>query len=385
LTLPVARSPAACRNRGMADFDAIAVGGGLAGAAFALELARRGVRVAVIERTGGPSLKVCGDFLSREAQELLGYLGLDTAALGAANVKALRLVTGERQATGSLRFAACGLSRLRLDEALLSKAQAAGAELIRGEAATALEPAGNSVRVRVGATMIGARCAALATGKHNLRGLPRGPGTMTAMKIQLELTRAASAALDGVVQLVSYRGGYIGACNVEDGAATICWLLDERAMQEHGADWRANLEHIGRQSSAIGDLLSGARYLSHRPAAVSAIPYGYMRRSVIAANVFPLGDQLGVIPSFTGDGTSLALSSGVEAARAVLAGGGAAAFQAGYLARIRTQFLWARAVEMTFRYAPARNFGVGAVALAPGLVGLIASLTRVRGIAALTG
>ncbi len=369
----------------MADFDAIAVGGGLAGAAFALELARRGKRVAVIERAGGPALKVCGDFLSREAQELLEHLGLDTAALGAVGIKALRLVTGERRATANLPFVACGLSRLRLDEALLARAQAAGAELIRGEAATALEPSGQDVRVRVGDKSYEARCAALATGKHNLRGFPRGPGTKTAMKISLSPTREATAALDGIVQLVSYRGGYIGACNVEDGAATICWLLDERVMQELGADWRAHLDHIGRLSSALGDLIAGARFLSPRPAAVSAIPYGYVRRAVIARNVYPVGDQLCVIPSFTGDGTSLALSSGLAAARAVLGARPADEFQADFFARIRAQFLWARAVEATFAYAPARAFGVGAIAVAPGLVGLIANLTRVRGIAGLTG
>ena len=85
------------------------------------------------------------------------------------------------------------------------------------------------------------------------------------------------------MQLVSYRGGYIGACNVEDGAATICWLLDERAMRELGPDWRVQLDHIARQSSAIGDLLAGARFLSAKPAAVSAIPYGYVRHAAIAA------------------------------------------------------------------------------------------------------
>ena len=369
----------------MADFDAIAVGGGLAGAAFALELARSGARVAVIERTGGPSLKVCGDFLSGEAQELLAHLGLDLAVLGAASIKALRLVTGERRATGNLPFLACGLSRLRLDEALLAKAQAAGAELIRGETATALEPAGKNVRVRIGDRSFEAQCGALATGKHNLRGWPRGAGTRTAMKISLVPTREAAAALDGIVQLVSYRGGYIGACNVEDGAATICWLLDAPAMQELGPDWRAHLDHIARQSSALGDLIAGARFLSQRPAAVSAIPYGYVRRATIAPNVFPLGDQLCVIPSFTGDGTSLALSSGLAAARSVLGGLSAGEFQADFLARIRAQFLWARAVETTFRYAPARSFSVGAIAVAPGLVGLIAGLTRARGIAGLTG
>ena len=205
------------------------------------------------------------------------------------------------------------------------------------------------------------------------------------MKISLVPTREATAALDGIVQLVSYRGGYIGACNVEDGAATICWLLDARAMQELGPDWRAHLDHIARQSSAIGDLIAGARFLSQRPAAVSAIPYGYVRRAVIPQNVFPLGDQLCVIPSFTGDGTSLALSSGLAAARAVLGGRPSSEFQADFLARIRAQFLWAKAVEATFRYAPARSFGVGAIALAPGIVGLITNLTRVRGIAGLTG
>jgi flavin-dependent dehydrogenase len=368
----------------MADFDAIAVGGGLAGAAFALELARSGKRVAVIERASGPALKVCGDFLSGEAQELLAHLGLDLAALGATEITRLRLVNGERRATGELPFVARGLSRLRLDEALLMRAQAAGAELIRGEAVTAVEPVDGMVRVRVGGKSYEGRAAALATGKHNLRGFPRSSGTQTAMKITFQPTPANFAALDGIVQLVSYRGGYIGACNVEDGAVTICWLREERDMQALGSDWRAHLDDIAGQSSALGDLLSGARFLSPRPAAVSAIPYGYVRREVIAANLFPLGDQLCVIPSFTGDGTSLALSSGLAAASAVLGGEAAGKFQRDFLARIRAQFLWARAVETTFRYAPARVFGVGAISLVPGLVGLITNLTRVRGIAGLT-
>ena len=369
----------------MREFDAIAIGGGLAGTAFALELARQGLRVAIVERTATPTLKVCGDFLSREAQELLAYLGVDVRELGAAHVSRLRLVSGAHSATAELPFTAAGLSRLRLDETLLQRAQAAGAEIIRGGGATALVRGADEVRVSAGDLVLRARSAALATGKHNLRGFPRGPGSSTAYKIQLSLSPAAARDLRDVVQLVSYRGGYVGACSVEEGSATICWLMDRLAMREVGPDWRAHLAWIARQSARAGDLLSGARFASDRPAAVSAIPYGYMRTAVIAPDIFPLGDQLCVIPSFTGDGTSLALSSGLAAARAVLDGRGAGTFQADFLARIRAQFLWARAVEATFAYAPARTFGVGAVALAPGIVGLIASLTRVRGIAALTG
>jgi len=369
----------------MGDYDAIAIGGGLAGSAFALELARQGARVAVIERTPAPTLKVCGDFLSREAQELLAYLGLDTAALGAAGIATLRLVSGERWAAADLPFAAAGLSRLRLDEALLRAAQTAGAEVMRGQAVTALAADGKMVRVRAGGKTFRSGCAALATGKHNLRGWPRDPGAMTAFKVQLSLTPHAARALGGIVQLASYRGGYIGACTVEDGSATICWLMDACRMRELGPDWRAHLAYIARQSSAVGDLLLGARFLSARPAAVSGIPYGYRRRATIAPNVFPVGDQIAVIPSFTGDGTSLALSSGVAAAQAVLGGKPAGAFQREFLARTRAQFLWARGLDATFKSELSRTFSVAAIAALPSLAGLVASRTRLKGIDELTG
>ncbi len=372
-------------NLNGADFDCVAVGGGLAGAACALELARNGARVALVERTSAPTLKVCGDFLSTEAQALLGHLGIDIEAMGASRIPTLRLVTGARAAHAELPFAAAGLSRLALDEALLAKAAAAGAEVIRGAPVTALEPAGDGVRVRMGARVLTARAVALASGKHNVRGHPRRQGCMTAYKISLEPSNQAARALGGIVQLASYRGGYIGACNVEDGNATICWLMDAAAMRAVGADWRAHLDHLARQSSAIGDLLSGARYLSPAPAAVSGIPYGYTRRAAIAPNVYALGDQLCVIPSFTGDGTSLALSSGVAAAHAILDGVPAQRFQEAFLARARSQLLWASAVDATFKSAPARALTVAATAALPSLARLVVNLTRVRGVAELTG
>ena len=107
-----------------AALPAIAVGGGLAGAAFALELARSGRRVLVLERSRGPHHTVCGEFLSEEAQVVLGSLGLEPRALGATTITRFRLVKGERQATTRLPFAAAGLSRFRLDEALLGVAAA---------------------------------------------------------------------------------------------------------------------------------------------------------------------------------------------------------------------------------------------------------------------
>jgi hypothetical protein len=197
----------------------------------------------------------------------------------------------------------------------------------------------------------------------------------------LELSPHAARDLDGVVQLASYRGGYIGACNVEESMTPICWLLDASAVQKIGADWKTQLTWIEKQSQSVGDLLQGARFLSDRPAAITAIPYGYMRYSAVAPNVFPLGDQLCVIPSFTGDGTSLALSSGVAAAQAVIAGRTAEAFQRSFVHRVRGQFFWARAVEAAFKSAPLRALSIGAVGAMPKLAGLAVNLTRVKDVA----
>ena len=61
----------------MSEAASIVVGGGLAGSAFAIELARHGRPVIVLERTPGAHHKVCDEFLSAEAQALLERLGLN--------------------------------------------------------------------------------------------------------------------------------------------------------------------------------------------------------------------------------------------------------------------------------------------------------------------
>ena len=82
--------------------DAIAAGGGLAGTAFALELARHGANAMIIERTAGPHHKVCGDFLTDKAKGLLQHLGLDTGKLGGSRIDTLGLADKASEAKAPL-------------------------------------------------------------------------------------------------------------------------------------------------------------------------------------------------------------------------------------------------------------------------------------------
>jgi flavin-dependent dehydrogenase len=92
-----------------------------------------------------------------------------------------------------------------------------------------------------------------------------------------------------------------------------------------------------------------------------------------------------VIPSFTGDGTSLALASGIAAARAILAGEDARAFQRRLVASHRGQFRLASALDRLIATPLLRRLGMSAARHVPWAVTALAGATRLRGLDELIG
>jgi flavin-dependent dehydrogenase len=356
----------------------IVVGGGLAGAAFAIALARHGVRVIVLESSRSPRHVVCGEFLSGEAQILLRQLGLDPHPQGATSIARLRLVKGERHAVTDLPFAAAALSRYRLDELLLEAAAQAGAEVVRGTRVMRIEAGTGEVIVRDGERIWHAAAVGLATGKHSMRGFPRPSSPMVGFKMHLQ-SESAICDLARTVQLVFFRGGYVGACIVEDAILSLAWVMPDQSVRVVGSGWKEQRDYLARQSSRIGDLLVGARPLIERPVAVAAIPYGYLRRQSIASNIYPVGDQLAVIPSFTGDGIAIALYSGIAAARAFVAGQPAGTWQRQMVRRLQPQFRLAHGIGRLLEGPLMCGVSIAAARLMPSLVRSVAAATRLRG------
>jgi flavin-dependent dehydrogenase len=363
----------------MREAPYIVIGGGLAGAASALELARNGVPVVILESTRGPHHKVCGEFLSAEAQALVTYLGLDLDIHGASRISTLRLGHGKRCAESPLPFRGAGLSRYRLDQALLEAAEKAGAKLRRGVTVTQISAKEGSVSVKAGRERFEGRGAMLASGKHNIRRYPRALSDMVGFKLQLRVSSGALQQLEDIVQLVMFEGGYVGSCVVEDRLVTLCWVMHRAVLQRIGTDWTSQAGHLAAASALVGELLEGARPQWEKPVAVAGIPYGYLRRETIAPNVYPVGDQLAVIPSFTGDGMSIALYSGLAAAHSIVVGESGVEFQKRLTDRLRPQFRWAGLVNLLFETTGMHGFSVGLAAALPSLVTMIAQSTRVSG------
>ncbi len=367
----------------MSDIAAVVIGGGLAGSALAIELASHGRRVLILERTTVAHHKVCGEFLSAEAQDLLATLGLDVWRMGASPATHLSLEFGKQIVRVTLPFRAAGLSRFRLDQALIDAAARAGAEVRRGSNVTRLEYDTPPFAVHTATGRLTASHVALATGKHNLRGLPRPQTPNIAFKMHLWLGAAAMRTLDQLVHLSMFRAGYAGVCLVEDGIATVCWVVERAALgDEIPVAWSAHADFLAQRSAFFAALFDGAAPLWDRPVAVAAIPYGFLRGATICDAIYPVGDQLVVIPSYTGDGTSIALHTGVTAARAILDRRPASDFQAAAIAKLKPQIAWAKLANVAFVNATAQRMTATIARLAPWalpqVATLIANKTRVR-------
>jgi flavin-dependent dehydrogenase len=365
--------------------EVVVVGAGLAGSAVACHLARAVLAPLVLERDPQPRHAVCGEFLSVEAQAELATLGVDLDQYGASRITTLRLVHGGVVATADLPFTGRGLSRMVLDEVLRGEAVRAGARLVRGTPVRSVTAGTAGISLEAGRLgEIRTRTLFLASGKHDIRDVKRSNGRarddFIGFKTYFALAAPQRAALHGVVEIVLFAGGYAGLQLVEGGQANLCLLVTRSRFEQAGRSWDALLAGLCRESPLLAERLDGASALLDRPLAIYQIPYGFLHRprSSDMEGLFRLGDQVGVIPSLSGDGMAIALHSARLAASFYLAQGRtSAAFHQRVRADIGSQIRLAGALQTASRWRGGRRVLVEACRAYPALARRLALWTRI--------
>jgi menaquinone-9 beta-reductase len=362
------------------------IGGGPAGTAAAITLGLAGFQPVLVERTTGPTDKVCGDFLSIDAIQRARALGVDPVALGATPIDRIRLIHGKRTAETALPFPAFGLSRRVLDAALLLQAEHAGAIVQTGQTVRRIDRTHDGWLAQIARIdPIAASDVFLATGKHDLHGRPR-PGTdngAIGMKMYYDLAERQTASLTGAIELILYPGGYAGLQCVEGGRAVICIAVQRKRFHDAGSNWLGLLASISAVTPYLDDVLTGATPRLPRPLAVAGIPYGWLHTpdgtgSESSDGFFRLGDQAAVIPSLTGDGIAMALHSGKRAAQVWLDDGDAPAYHRRLARELGSQMRLARLLHGACMFGPLQPAVVRGAALFPGFLREAARGTRLR-------
>lgn len=345
------------------------VGGGLAGAAAGIDLARAGHAPLLIEREGCAHDKICGEFLSGEAVAALAGLGVEARSLGAVPITRVVINAGHRQAAARLPFPALSLSRRVLDEAMLARAAAVGVDVQRGVTVRGL--ADGVAHTTVGD--IAAPALLLATGKHDVRGCPRPDGPDEIGFKMYFRHPALSRRLAGTVAVTFFDGGYAGLQPVEGDRLNLCLLVNGAHYRELGS-WPALLARLVTEPALAA--LADAEPLLDRPLAISRVPYGHLAGPA-KDGLWRLGDQAAVIPSFCGDGMAIALESGRLAAAMLAQGAGAAQYQRELLSRTRRPVRLAMAALAVARHPVGRLAAMAGLSAIPGGLALLARLTRV--------
>jgi menaquinone-9 beta-reductase len=311
-------------------WEAVVVGAGPAGALAALQLARQGVRVLLVEKRAFPRWKVCGCCLNAQAQAVLAAAGAGALIDSQGGVPLRRLQLGHRGERATLALPdGRALSRERFDQALVQAAVEAGAHF-RERTAARLGPVDAEARTltlqRHGspqALAVRAQVVLVAAGLAH-RCLPAGEAG--APVIQRHARFGAGCVLAapeapypaGSIHMAIARQGYVGLVRREDGQLNLAAAFDRQALQTPDGPG------CGGAAAAARAVLTSAGFAipaGLEQARWQLTPALTRRAPMVAGERFlVLGDAAGYVEPFTGEGMAWALTAGAAAAPLVLAG-----------------------------------------------------------------
>lgn len=315
-----------------ARWDAVVVGGGPAGSSVALQLARGGARVLLLDRARFPRDKPCSEYLSPAATPILARLDpelitdIEHAAPG--RLYGMRVVAPDGTDVVG-RFAArhrfptpapygYALPRTVLDTLLLRAAARAGvvveeaspvAELLYDQGAVAgVVTGGRAIRARVTIGADGLR--SLVARRLGLRhaGPPRR------FAFTAHYTGVAGMRETGEMHIG--RPGYVGLGPVGSGVTTVALVLPlEEAVRRAGA-LRTGLRPELERFPALRGRFDGATMVR---AVLATGPFAQWSRHAVApgGGALLVGDAADFFDPFTGQGLYSALR-GAELAAATL-------------------------------------------------------------------
>jgi flavin-dependent dehydrogenase len=295
--------------------DAVIIGAGPAGSSMAMALAGQGWDVLLLERDHFPRHKVCGEFLSPEAQVTLQTLGLQQAitTLKPAPVVQTQLVTQEGVAI-HIPLPGCGwgISRFALDGALASAAEASNVELWTGTTVTRYEQMGDEYVVYLQAkdrpATVRTRALIAACGRHTQPGLPPQARALDRKYLAVGVKgHYVGIAMPPTVELFFFPGGYAGVSPVEEGRVNVCLLTSYTAFSQAGKRVETMFAAAATWNKALGQRLAGGCLLPET--AITVAPVDVYRPATPWDGVACLGDAAAMIPPLCGDGMAMALRS----------------------------------------------------------------------------
>jgi flavin-dependent dehydrogenase len=290
------------------QFDLAIIGAGPAGSSAAITAARLGARVILLEARDFPRHKVCGEFVSAEALDVLAGLLRDVPSSNslfdaAPVIDRTRLLLGMRVVEAPVSPAAFSITRYDLDALLWKAAQAAGVEA-RANCEVLASAGDGPFQMQTSSEKFTAKAAIVAAGRWSQftfdRTVPPGPKWMGLKAHFCEVNPPSST------DLYFFENGYCGVQPVAKDVVNACAMVR--------SDTATSLQEVFGLHPALAKRAAG---WNGATPAVSTAPLIYRPPRPVGGNVVFVGDAAAFIDPFAGDGISIALRSGQAAGQYV--------------------------------------------------------------------
>jgi flavin-dependent dehydrogenase len=336
--------------------DVIVIGGGPAGSAAAIRLARRGMKVRLFEKAHFPRPKLCGGFLSPECLADLEDLDVldDLRRAGASTIRRT-LVSSPwgLSVEAPLPSAGLSISRETLDHILLQRAREAGVEVSEGTD-------GFRAALNTPWTVVAAGRTAGSQEKHfPYYGIQAVFDDMPDLADQVELDL--------------FPGGYVGLAR-QGERVNVCALAVKDRVRDDGPDLDQVLASWTRQNPLLKARLRTARRVSAWHA-VGPVQMGF-RRLAEPGRLF-VGDAACVVDPFVGEGIAMSLQGAALGDAAIGRGSEIEAHYAGaWHRRFDRGLRWGRSLRWIFQRAGLQDLGVAGLSGFPQMLSWLTVKTR---------
>jgi menaquinone-9 beta-reductase len=307
---PVKNSLSARATSAMVAPEVLIAGGGPAGLAAGIVLARAGIPTLIVDRQTYPIDKACGEGLMPTGAAALQRLGV-LPRLDLQNtspIRGIRYISSGVSARASFREGpGLGVRRTALSSALLEQAQSYDCLEVRpGTRLNHLERQPGAILAQVGEESLSVRLIIGADGLNS--GVRRWAGLdQPAPALQRYGARQHFAAAPWSEDVEVYWNdgleAYITPTGPRQVGAAFLW---DRARFRPPTAGRALIQSLLEQFPTLHARLAGAPLLSQPRAAG---PFWRNVKSPVGDGVLLLGDAAGYVDALTGEGISLALQS----------------------------------------------------------------------------